>query len=137
MAISRKQDIQLGIVRCEYGDLNRKRFAVLEIETGKYYNGGLISDANVYWVGDHSRQSCLSLGGKDSDYNKRLKISAKTVKATQKAIDTQHAEVFTAEAVADLVKYAKLHYARVVREGRDGMGNTYPAELQVSIQHAA
>ena len=127
MATSQKQDIDLDIVRYEYGETSRARRAVLEIETSKYYNGGLISDASVYWVGDHSRQQMLSLGNDaDGDYSKRLLVSARTVKATQKAIDTQHAQVFTTEVIADLTKAAKERYASRITAGIDGMGNVYP-----------
>lgn len=126
MANAQKQDIDLGITRFEYGEASRERRAVLQIETSKYYNGGLISDAGVYWVGDHSRQNCMSLGGDGGDYGKRLKISAKTVKATQRNIDAQHAEVFTSEAIERLTQAAKDHYAAVVRAGVDGFKNTYP-----------
>lgn len=128
MAQAKKQDIDLGITRFEYGDKGRKQKAVLTIETDKYYNGGLLSDATVYWVGDHSRQTCVALGGDGGDYRKRLSMSAREVRATQKAIDKQHAEVFTADAIAHLVDGAKLHYAAVVRAGVDGFHNTYPSE---------
>lgn len=52
MANAQRQDIELGIVRYEYGEADRKQVAVLQIETSKYYNGGLISDAAArkeYW----------------------------------------------------------------------------------------
>jgi hypothetical protein len=127
MANSQKQDIELGITRFEYGDMARKQVAVLEIETSKYCNGGIVSDVTVYWVGNHSRQTCMSLGGGGGDYGKTLKRSSREVKATQKAIDRQHAEIFTTEAVAQLVEYAKLHYASAIRAGVDGFNNTYPA----------
>lgn len=131
MATSQRQDIDLGIVRYEYGESARARRAVLQIKTAKYYNGGLISDASVYWVGDHSRQNMISFGNdQDGDYSKRLLISARTVKATQKAVDTQHAQVFTAEVIADLTKAAKASYAARVKAGKDGMGNVYPADTQ-------
>jgi hypothetical protein len=126
MAQKQTRDIDLGIIRFEYGESERARKAVLTIETSKYYNGGLISDATVYWVGDHSRQNMMSLGGDGGDYGKRLKVSARTVKATQKNIDTQHVEVFTAETIEALIRAAKEHYAAVVRQGKDGYGNTYP-----------
>ncbi len=75
----------------------------------------------------------ITLGGSEGgDYEKRLKVSERTVKATQKAIDRQHAEVFTPEVVAQLSGYAKLHYARYVRAGVDGMKNTYPAVAAAS-----
>lgn len=124
MAHSQKADIELGIVRYEYGDKNRKQMAVLQIETDKYHNGGLLSDASVYWVGASMRSRCMSLGGSGfSDYDKRLKLSPG--RATQNAIDKQHMEVFTKEVLASLVEYAKLHYARFVRDGKDDFGNTY------------
>lgn len=128
MANKQRQDIDLGILRYEYGDESRKQNAVITIETGKYYNGGLISDATVYWVGNNCRQNLITFGESGGDYGKRLKISDKTVKATQKAIDKQHAEVFTPETVAGLVEAAKLHYAAVVLAGVDGFKNVYPAE---------
>lgn len=127
MANAQKQDIELGITRFEYGELDRKQVAVLQIETSKYYTGGLISDAGVYWVGSHCRQNCMSLSADASgDYGKRLIVN-RAAKATQKAIDKQHAEAFTPEVVARLVEAAKAHYANVVRAGVDGFRNTYPA----------
>ncbi len=139
MSQKQMQDIELGIVRLEYGDAARPQRAVLTIETSKYYNGGLISDATVYWVGRNCRSNMITLGGTDSegDYGERLKVSERTVKATQKAIDRQHAEVFTPEVVAQLMGYAKLHYARYVSAGVDGMKNTYPAEIQAGQTEVA
>ncbi len=132
MSQKQMQDIELGIVRLEYGDAARPQRAVLTIETRKHYNGGLISDAHVYWVGNSCRSNMMSIGGDDSvgDYSKRLSVSPRTVKATQRAIDKQHADVFTTFAIAGLVEAAKAHYARYVRAGVDGMKNTYPAEIQ-------
>lgn len=129
MATAQKRDIDLGITRYEYGDAGRAQRAVLQIETSKYYNGGLISDAAVYWVGVHCRQNCISLGTDGGDYGKRLKISGREVKATQKAIGTQHAEVFADEVVAGLVAAAKERYAAAIRAGVDGFHNTYPAPV--------
>lgn len=70
------------------------------------------------------------MGTHGGDYNHRIKISARDVKATQKAIDRQHAEVFTAVAIAQLTEYAKAHYASALRAGVDGFHNTYPAHEQ-------
>lgn len=126
MAVERRQDIDLGIVRYEYGDAARAQRAVLTIDTGKYYNGGLISSAVVYWVGTHSRQNCVGLGGDGGDYWKRLLVSAKGVRATQKNIDGQHQQAFTPEVIAGLVTAAKAHYAAAVKAGVDGFHNTYP-----------
>jgi hypothetical protein len=130
MATSQTKQIDLGITRYEFGEMDRPRRAVLEIQTGKHYNGGLASDASVYWVGNHSRQQLIGVGGfSGGDYSSRLKTSPRDVKATQKAIDRQHAEVFTDEVVAGLVAAARAHYAAVVHAGVDGFGNTYPAEV--------
>lgn len=131
MANAQKQDIDLGITRFEYGESARPQRAVLQIETSKYYNGGLISDASVYWIGNRSRQSCLSLGGDGGDYGKRLLISDK--KATQGNIDRQHKEVFTPEVVAKLVQAATERYASAVKAGIDGFKNTYPAVQHESL----
>lgn len=125
MAKAQRRDIDLGIKRYEYGEAARPRVAVLQIETSKHYNGGLISDAQVFWVGDHSRSQMLGIGGPGGDFGKRVKVSGRDVKATQKAIDTQHAEVFTAEVVAQLVEAAKAHYSAVISAGVDGFRNTY------------
>ena len=125
MATSQKQEIELNITRLEYGDAARPQRAVLEIETRKYYNGGLISSASVYWVGQSSRSQCIALGGDGGDWSKKLRVSDRTVKATQKAIDRQHAEVFTPEVVAQLAVYAKAHYASAIEAGEDGFRNKY------------
>ncbi len=130
MANAQKQDIALGITRYEYGEPARKRVAVLQIETRKYYDKGLISDASVYWVGEHSRQRTVSLGGDErGDYDRRLKVSGRDMRATQRAIDKQHAEVFTPDIVAGLVAGAKLHYATAISAGVDGFHNVYTREV--------
>lgn len=132
---SQKQDIDLGITRFEYGEESRHQRAVLEIETHKYYNGGLISAATVYWVGQHSRQNMISLGNDassndaSSDYGKRLKISERTVRATQRNINKQHLEVFTPQVIEDLTRAAKERYASRVAAGKDAYGNVYPSEI--------
>lgn len=110
MAKDQEQDIELGIVRFEYGDQARPRRAVLTINTGKSYNGGLSSTCTVFWVGGHSRQTAMGLGSGLGDFSKRMYMSERTVKATQKAIDKQHAEVFTPEVLAGLTQAAKDHY---------------------------
>lgn len=110
MATKRTQEIDLGLTRREYADDPKStRRAVLEIETSKAYNGGVESDATVYWHGDHSRQHSFGLAG-GGDFSKRLKRDT-TVKATQKAIDTQYAQVFTADVLAALMAEAKEYYA--------------------------
>lgn len=134
MAQRRTQDIDLGITRLEYGDANRPQRAALTLATGKYYNGGLVSGVAVFWVGRYSRQQMIGLGSKEGDFSMgRIKINRET-KATQKAIDRQHAEVFTPEVIEQLTQAAKAHYALVVRAGIDGYKNVYlPVNREVTI----
>ena len=69
------------------------------------------SDAIVYWIGDQCKSHAFGIGRPgDGDYSKTVRQSERTVKATQKAIDTQHAAVFTSDVVAALVAEAKAHY---------------------------
>lgn len=124
---SKRQDIDLGIVRFEYGEAARARRAVLEIETRKHYNGGLVSSATVCWVGESCRQHCVALGAGGGDYSKRLRLTDRNVRATQKAIEAQHESVFCSDVVDGLVKAAKAHYEKAIEAGIDGFSNTYPA----------
>jgi len=130
MANKRTQDIELGITRFEYGDLERPQRAVLVLDTHKHYNGGLVSTASVYWSGKHSRSQMVALfAGAGGDYNTQLRRGDRTAKATQRNIDRQHAEVFTSAVVESLTVAAKDHYAVAVKAGVDGMRNTYPAAV--------
>lgn len=95
-----------GLERDDYG---QTRYAFLVLETGKDYNGRMKSDATVFWVGDHSRQHAFGLGG-GGDFSKTVLRTPGKVTATQKAIDRQHAEVFTAEVVESLTAEAKDWY---------------------------
>lgn len=124
MSANKTEDIQLGIKRLEYGDVNRPQLAVLTIETGKHYNGGIVSRASVFWVGRSSRCQLISMGGISGDFSKRLLATAKT-RVTQGVVDKQHAEVFTPETRAQLVETAKSHYAVIVAAGVDEYKNTY------------
>lgn len=134
MANKREQDIDLDITRFEYGDAGRPQRAVLTICTEKGYDGGLRSEATVYWVGNHCRSNMMTIGGSaGGDFRKNLKRTERTVKATQKNIDAQHAEVFTAEVVAALTEAAKAHYAGYVAAGVDGMKNTYPQPVAAAL----
>jgi hypothetical protein len=134
MATDQRQDIKLDITRIEYGMAGRAQEAVLEIRTGKGYSGGVRSDCSVFWHGNHSRCQMLGLGGPGGDYGKKLKQSELTIKATQKAIDKQHAEVFTPDVIAGLVEAAKAHYAKYVADGVDGFKNTYlKPEAQANV----
>ncbi len=109
MANNQEQDIELGLNRLEYGDHGRSQRAVMTISTGKGYNGGLRSSVTVSWCGDGFRQHAFGMGGGGGDFSKALKTSER-VKATQKALDKQHAEVFTPEVIAQLTEAAKAHY---------------------------
>lgn len=126
MAKLESVDIELGITRLEYGDAARPQRAVLTLSTRKYSRGGLISDATVYWVSQHSRQCMISFAG-DGDFTKRLLVTDRTVKATQKNLDKCSKGAFLLEVVVMLVDAAKAHYAPYVRDGVDGFKNVYIA----------
>lgn len=112
MAQDKTLHIELGRTRPDYG--NRTKTAQLTLETRKHYNGGLVSSARVDWVGLNSVSHAFSIGGPDNsgDFSKDLSRSERTVKATQKAIDTQHARVFTPEVINEMVTQAKEYYDR-------------------------
>lgn len=134
MADDKTQEIELGITRLEYGDTTRPQRAVLELKTGKHYDGGLVCRASVYWHGFHSRSQLIGLGTNSGDYSRRPARTDTGVRATQKNIDNRHAEIFTPEAVAAITAEAKAHYAGVVEAGIDGFKNTYPTpEAAVKI----
>jgi hypothetical protein len=116
MAQDQRQDIDLGISRLEYGDPARPQHAVLTLTTGKHYAGGVESSARVYWIGLHSRSHAFGLAGKGDFDMPRMKWE-RTTKATQRAIDRQHAEVFTAEVIEQLTQAAKEHYAEIPVKG--------------------
>lgn len=129
-AVDASRKIELGITRLEYGEADRPQRAVLELSTHKHYNGGLISTATVFWHGEHSKSNLISLGGGSGDFTRRLRVSERTVRATQKNIDTQHAAAFPPDVIASQTQAAKDHYARFVAEGVDGMKNTYFPAIQ-------
>lgn len=111
MAAAKELEIPLGIDRVDF--TKRPESAVLHIRTDKPYTGGIASDATVYWHGEGHRSHAFGLGG-GGDWSKRL-CKSPNVRATQGAIDKQHAAVFTPEVVAELVATAKSYYA----EGKD------------------
>lgn len=102
MTNAKKQSIEPGITKQDSG---RDVRAVLRLTTGKG-SSGIFSTANVVWVGG-GFESCMLF----SDYSVRL-INDKTARATQKAIDTQYAVVFTEAKVAELTVAAKAFYAK-------------------------
>lgn len=134
MAKEKTQDIDLGIVRFEYGDAASPQRAVLTIETDKAYRGGIQSNAKVMWHGAQARSHMFGLGSDGGDFSTRVHITAGTVRATQKAIDVQHATVFTAARIAELIEAAKAHYADVVQAGIDGFKHTYQTEVSLTTE---
>lgn len=128
MATKQTQDIDLGIVRYEYGDAARPQRAILTIETDKSGRGGIESRAIVMWCGDHSRQHVFGLAG-GGDFSVEVYRSPKETRATQKAINSQHAGAFTPEKIAELIEQAKAHYAGHIAAGVDVFKNTYPAAV--------
>jgi len=107
MATKQTQEIELGLTRNEYNDPTRTFRAVLEIETDKW-TGEIRATAKVMWHGHHSRQHAYGLGG-GGDFSKTLAKSP--ARATQKAIDTLHAQTFTPEVIAALTAEALDWYA--------------------------
>lgn len=114
MAHKQTQDINLNLTRNEWGNPDGKlQTAVLNIETDKAYSGGLDSRAQVFWLADHSRSCAIGMGH-GGDFSKKIAVN-KALRATQKAIDTMHAAVFTPEVIASLTAEALAYYA----EGND------------------
>ena len=111
MAVEKSEVIELGLTRTDSNHEERK--AILVIKTDKDFRGGLRSTATVFWAGLHSRQHAFGLGS-GGDYSKTL-FQNPGVRATQKAIDTQHARVFTEELRADLTTESRQWYA----DGKD------------------
>lgn len=83
----------------------RPQVARLKLYTHKPFSGGLASSANVEFVG--AGFVTFEMFG---DFSARL-LHVQGARATQKAIDAQHAKVFTPEVVAKLQEKVKAHYA--------------------------
>jgi hypothetical protein len=111
MAVEKSEVVELGLTRAD--STGEVQTAILVLETEKDFHGGLKSRATVFWKGLHSRQHAFGLGG-GGDYSKTL-LQSPGVRATQKAIDTQHARVFTDELRADLTTESRKWYA----DGKD------------------
>lgn len=79
--------------------------AVLKLVTSKAYNGGLASFASIEFHGDRF-VTCELFG----DFSVRL-LYNRAARATQKAIDAQHAQAFTPERIADLKAKLAAYYA--------------------------
>ena len=111
MAAQKSEVIELDLTRTDDGGELQK--AILVLKTDKDFHGGLKSSATVFWEGFHSRQHAFGLGG-GGDYAKTL-LQSPSVRATQKAIDSQHARVFTNTLRADLTTESRQWYA----DGKD------------------
>jgi len=70
--------------------------AFLKLETSKHYIGGILSSASVEFHGESSIS--FEVFG---DFRKLI-LRDQRARATQKAIDTQHAQVFTPAAIEEL-----------------------------------
>jgi hypothetical protein len=111
MAAEKSEVIELGLTRTD--STGEVRTAILVLKTDKDLRGGLKSSATVFWEGFHSRQHAFGLG-RGGDYSKTL-LQSPGIRATQKAIATQHAQVFTDELRADLTTESRQWYA----DGKD------------------
>ncbi len=111
MAAEKSEVIELGLTSTD--DIGEVRKAILVLDTHKGLGGRLKSSATVFWKGFQSRQHAFGLGG-GGDYSKTL-LQCPCARATQKVIDTQHAQVFTDEVRADLATEARKWY----EDGRD------------------
>jgi hypothetical protein len=111
MAAEKSEVIELGLTRTD--DTGEVRKAIFVLKTDKDLRGGLKSSATVFWEGFHSRQHAYGLG-RGGDYSKTL-LQSPGIRATQKAIDTQHSQVFTNELRADLTTESRQWYA----DGKD------------------
>jgi hypothetical protein len=111
MATERSEVIELDLTRTDDGGELRK--AILVLKTDKDLRGGLKSSATVFWQGFHSRQHAFGISG-GGDYAKTL-LQSPSVRATQKAIDSQHEHVFTKTLRADLTTESRQWYA----DGKD------------------
>jgi hypothetical protein len=107
MAESKKTIIALGITRLDYS--KRETSAELTLETRKnIFRKGIESSSRVDWVGNGFRTHSMGIGG-GGDFSASLLLD-QTKTATQKAIDRQHAEVFTAEKIQELTAKAQQYY---------------------------
>ena len=106
MAQTRKTDVAVpGLTSKEHAG----KTPVLELHTGKGFRGGGIqSSATMFWSDGQYRSTMLF-----GDFSWHPRHTPGT--ATQKAIDRQHAEVFSPDAVARIVGEARAYYAK-----RDG-----------------
>ncbi len=88
--------------------------AHLYLETGKHYDGGVCSDATLYWHGANSIYRSVGLGT-GGDFKRRVEFD-RSARATQKVIDAQHTRNFSAEAVDALTSAALAHYGSALSE---------------------
>lgn len=108
MATEAATNIELGLTRNEFGETRR---AVLVLRTDKHsFKKGMKSDAYVWWICGTGKQHAFGLASGTGDYEKELQFT-QLARVTQKAIEAQHAEVFTSEIVESLINQAKNWYA--------------------------
>lgn len=105
MANDKRQDIELGITRDKGASKER---AVLELRTSKGFRSGVQATATVFWISEDGYRSRLLFG----DFQQNV-AATPAVKATQKAIDTLHAQAFTTAEIEALTEKAKEYYAGV------------------------
>ena len=96
--------IDLGITRSSFA--NKTEVATLILTTFIPSDGGIRSSAMVMWLTD---RSSIHFAGKGGDFTRRM-ASNPNVRATVQALDQQHNQVFTPEAVAELTADAKDYY---------------------------
>jgi hypothetical protein len=87
--------------------------AFLKLETSKHYIGGILSYASVEFHGKDS--ITFEVFG---DYRKVI-LRDQKARGTQKAIDTQHANVFTQASIEEIKASVVSYYAA---EGADANG---------------
>lgn len=102
-ATERKIDIRLNDADGQQVHVKRG-LAHLVLSTRKHTNGGIVSAAHVEWANDGFRTMVLW-----GDFS--MTVKTQHGRATQKAIDTQHAEAFTPEKVAEVTDKALTFYA--------------------------
>lgn len=85
------------------------RRCVLHLETDKAYNGGVDATAQVGWADNRGfRQIALGIGGGGDFSRTYAKVKGA---ATQKRIDTMHADVFTPDFIESIKAEVRTYYA--------------------------
>jgi hypothetical protein len=91
------------------------RRCVIALETDKSYRGGVDATAQVGWEDNRGfRKIAMGIGG-GGDFSKTYRLIPGA--ATQKKIDTLHAEVFTPEMIESIKAAVRTYYAPKQQEG--------------------